>query len=132
MSDRESMDDLKITVARGLSAMKVLLEERGSQQEKIVQTVEKIQEKLALMQADIAKLTERVDGVKERQADQTGRFSVDGQVVAEVKKQVVEEKKLVVEEKKLGVEKWKATAPIIVAIVTAFSSLIVGIINLIR
>lgn len=128
MSDRESMDDLKITVARGLSAMKVLLEERGAQQEKIVQTVEKIQEKLSVMQADIAKLTERVDGVKERQADQTGRFSVDG----EVKKQVVEEKKLVVEEKKLGVEKWKATAPIIVAIVTAFSSLIVGIINLIR
>lgn len=127
---RDRLDKVRIEAARGFAAFKILLDERTSRIDRAEKKNDAQDEDIASLRERIATLEERLQNVKE---DVTGRHDVVAMVhVAKGKEEAVKEIKTEkAEERKLQIEKWKASAPIYVAIVTAFGALVTGIVNLV-
>lgn len=111
---------------KGFSAFNVLLEQLTGRVNSALNAQTVLTQKQDQNESDIAKLTERVaklEGHKEGVRD--GREDTS-RTLAEVK----EVRQGFHEEKKVEVEKWKATAPIIIAVLSGIFGLITGIIAL--
>lgn len=121
---------IKQDTARGLSALKLLLDEKSSHLSRLEEKHEATAEIVVVLRERIATLEERLSNVR---ADVTGRQ--DLQVVVartQGKEEAVRELKSEEKnEKQLSAERWKASAPIVVAIISSFSAIGVGILNLI-
>lgn len=121
----EKMDE---RVKRGFSAFRLLLDQltgRVDANSSMLGNLSTKQEATDALQARLAERVARLEGhregVRDGKEDTTRTF-------AEVK----EVRKEVVEEKKIGAEYWKATAPLLIAIVSGLFGLIVAIIALVQ
>lgn len=126
--EKDKRPPLDERVKRGFAGLRVLLDQLTGRVDAAGVQYTNLAHKHDGMEADLAKLTERVakleghkEGVRDGREDTTRTLNE----VKEVRKEVVEEKKL-------GVESWKATAPLIVAVISGIFGLITGIIALFR
>jgi hypothetical protein len=126
--EKDKRPPLDERVKRGFSGFRVLLDQRTGRVDAAGVQYSGLAQKQDGLEADMAKLTERVarleghkEGIRDGREDTTRTLNE----VKEVRKEVVEEKKL-------GIESWKATAPIIIAVVTGIFGLITGIIALLQ
>lgn len=118
MSD-DTLIKLRVDQARGFAALKVLLEVRE-------QAINDLRTDLRAQDAKVEELQRKVAALEAHQQDHrevTGRFLVNHE--AGLKAQGA------LEGQKTGVERWKATAPIVVAVVSGIFGLIAGLISLI-
>lgn len=125
-NDRDDNGDLRVVMARGLSALKVLIDERTNR----IDRVERLYDELSTQTRErLVKLETNYTNIKE---DITGAHDIRAEVFrAKGKEEAFKElRENESEEKKVTVETWKSTAPIYVAIITAGGALITGIINL--
>lgn len=130
MSDEntEALRVLKQRVQRGFSGFKVLLDNLSGRVESMMGAQTGLASKQDATEAELAKLTERVakleghkEGVRDAREDTTRTLNE----VKEVRREVFKEKTV-------DVERWKATAPIVIAIVTGIFGLITGILALLQ
>jgi predicted nuclease with TOPRIM domain len=120
MSD--DTDDLRVLVARGLSALKVMMEGLTGRVERIERSQDALRERIYAKEAEIAVLKERLENTKQHTDRITGKFEAlkDGEK---------SDKMLKAEKRKLAVERWKGTAPIIVALISSLAALVVALIQ---
>lgn len=132
MSDeKDKIDKIRVDTARGFAAFKVLLDERTARIDREQKKNDEQDALIGNLRERLAALEERVQNVKE---DVTGKNDLPAVEVGKLKGKIEAEREAKnekAEERKLQVEKWKASAPIYVALVTAFGALIAGIVNLI-
>ena len=114
----EAVVALRLDLAKGFSAVKVMLDERFNRVERLERELSGLKDENTKLATKVAVLEERLSNHREV----TGRFRTD-----DLKDRIVDLK----EDKKLGTERWKAAAPIVVAVVTGGFALIVSIINLV-
>ena len=114
----EAIASIRVDLARGFSAVKVMLDERFNRVERLERELAAAKDEAIRMATKVAVLEERLDNHRET----TGQFRT-----LDLKERITDLK----EDKKVGVEKWKATAPIVVALITGGSAFIAAIINLV-
>lgn len=127
MSD-EKRPPLDERIKRGFAGFRLLLDQLTGRVDSVVSaqaTLAKKQDDTENELTEVKERLARLEGHKEGVRD--GREDTS-RTLAEVK----EVRKEVVEEKKLDVDKWKATAPLIIAVVTGIFGLITGIIALLN
>lgn len=107
---------LRNDLARGLAAVKVMLEERTARSERLEREIDAIQDALTAIRTKAAVLEERITAHKELN-EVTGRFRLSD-ALKDTKENA-------------DAEKWKAAAPIAAAFITGAVALITSIINII-
>lgn len=142
MSDDRNKDSVALEVARGFAAFKVLFDEHSRQLARLearldaqAAQISELNIKLAVTGTDIEHLEEDIKEVSGKVEDVTGKHDLTavaevskarGKEEAETKRKADREQK-----RKHELDRFKASAPIYIAIVTSGAALITGIINII-
>jgi len=129
-SVRKEITSIKVNFAKGISALKVMIDSTTGRTERVEKKSDELLAALSTLRERVSTLEERINNVKQ---DVTGSHTLYAHVAKtqgkeEATKEIKNEEKT---EKQLAVEKWKASAPIYVAIIAAFGALATGIINMI-
>lgn len=133
MSDDKSVADLRVTVARGLSALNVMITDLRSRFDRGETRMDEQQEGLAELRTKVHVLEERLNNVKDGVKDVTGAHDLKAELSKHKGKEeaVKEIKEEIKEEKKVEVEVHKARIPLYIAIATGTLGIITTIINVI-
>lgn len=128
MSDR--IEALRITVARGLSALKVMIDNAVARIDRVEKKGEDTSDAVNSLRTQIGILEERLNNVKE---DVTGTHDLKTAIAQHRGKEEAHKEIEQKETKKetVALEKQKVAAPIYVAIITAGAAFLTGIINLV-
>lgn len=119
----DDLTKLRIDQARGFAALKVLLDERNSNIVDLKAEIQRQDVKIETLQKQVATLEAHHQNTKET----TGRFALVHEDSLKAKGALEAHKDV----EKTGLEKLKATAPIVVAVVTGVFGLISGVVALI-
>lgn len=133
--DDKIIKKVRSDTARGFSAFKMLLDERTARIDREQKKNDDQDETIGSLRERVRALEARLDNMSEDIKDVTGKHALPVEVeVGKLKGKAEAEreaKDAKTEERRLQIERWKASAPIYVAIITAFSALVAGIVNLI-
>lgn len=114
----EAIATLRTDLAKGFSAVKVMLDERFGRVERLERDLVVARDSITELKTKVAVLEERITNHREN----TGQFRT------EALKDRIDDLK---DDKKVGVEKWKATAPIVVALVAGIFALVTSVTNMV-
>jgi len=114
----EAIATLRTDLAKGFSAVKVMLDERFGRVERLERELATARDSITELKTKVAVLEERITNHREN----TGQFRTD------VLKDRIDDLK---DDKKVVVEKWKATAPIVVALVAGIFALVTSVTNMV-
>jgi len=114
----EAVIELRRDLSKGFSAVKVMLDERMVRVERLEKQLVMLEERNVELRTTLAVLSERVANHREN----TGQFRT------EIVKDRIEDFR---DDKRIGVEKWKATAPVIVALIAGIFAVITSLVSVV-